>query len=94
MTTPLPRRRRVELLVGPALVLIARLPRLVPFVAVLGLLVGGLLLTGPLGAALLAVLALLLGTLLYLTWPALPPQPRALRLGVLLLVVVAAASRF
>jgi hypothetical protein len=90
VTSPTPFRRRVELTAGPMLVMLARLPRVVPFLVVLGLLVGGLLLSGPVGAALLALLALLLGLLLFLAWPALPQQARLVRLAVVLLVLFSA----
>lgn len=93
MASPVTLRRRVELSAGPVIVLLARLPRVVPFLLVLGLLVGGLLAPGILGVALLVVLALLLAALLYLAWPALAPQPRLLRLAVVLLVLVAAVRR-
>jgi hypothetical protein len=88
MSTPF--RRRVELQAGPVLVLFSRLPKIVPFAVVLGLLITGLLVGGSVGALLLGVLALLLATLLYLAWPALLPQARYLRLAVVLAVTVRA----
>ncbi len=88
MTTP---RRRLEVQLGPVIVLFARLPRFVPFLVVLGLLLGGLLVQGIVGALLLLVLAALLGLLLFLGWPALQPQARVLRLGVVVVLVVRAA---
>ena len=51
MSTPF--RRRVELQAGPLVVLMAKLPRVVPFLVVLGLLVAGLLIGGGTGAILL-----------------------------------------
>jgi hypothetical protein len=72
-------RRRVELQAGPLVILLARLPRAVPFLVVAGLLLGGLIAGGAVGGVLLLVLAALLGTLLFLSWPALPPAPRAIR---------------
>jgi hypothetical protein len=86
-------RRKVELRSGPVLVLLARLPRVVPFLLVFGLLVGGLLLDNATGGVLLLVLAALLGWLLLLAWPALPTQHRVVRLLVLLLVVASAVGR-
>jgi hypothetical protein len=85
-------RRRVELRAGPLVVLLARLPRAVPFVVVAALLVGGLLAQGVVGAVLLLVLALLLGTLLLLSWPALQTPPRLLRSVVVAALVVRAAT--
>lgn len=71
-------------------VLMARLPRFVPFLLVAVLLVAGLLLKGVVGGLLLLVLAALLGVLLALSWPALQPGPRALRVFVVALVVLRA----
>ena len=83
-------RRRVELQAGPLVILLSRLPRAVPFLVVAGLLVGGLLAGGAVGAALLLILAALLGTLLFLSWPALQPAARVLRSAVVALIVVRA----
>ena len=89
MTTP---RRQLEVKLGPVIVLLARLPRIVPFLVVLGLLLGGLLLQGIAGAVLLMLLAGLLGLLVYLAWPALPAQSRVIRLIVVLVFVGKAIS--
>jgi hypothetical protein len=83
-------RRRVEQQAGPLVILLARLPRVVPFLLVAGLLVLGLLAGGTIGGALLLVLAGLLGLLLMLSWPALNAQARGLRLVVVALVVIRA----
>jgi hypothetical protein len=85
-------RRSFERRVGPCLALAARLPRAVPFLVVAGLLLLGLLLQGVVGAALLLVLSVLLGSLLLLSWPALEPGARAIRSAVVLIVVVRALS--
>jgi len=85
-------RRRVELRGGPLLVLLARLPRIVPFLLVFALLVAGLLIRGAVGAAMVGGVALLLGLLLYLGWPALTAQARIIRALVLLLVIVRAVT--
>ena len=85
-------RRDFERRVGPVLVLLARLPKAVPFLVVAVLLVGGLLAQGIAGAVMLLVLCALLGSLLLLSWPALQPGPRALRTGVLVLLAVRAAT--
>ena len=77
---------------GPAVVLVSRLPRVVPFLLVAVLLVAGLLLQGLLGAVLLLLLAALLSVLLALSWPALLPAARLLRLAVVALVVVRAVA--
>lgn len=88
----LPWRRRVELTAGPLVVLMARLPRVVPFLLVLALVIGGLLTQGVVGAVLLGVLALLLAVLLLLAWPRLDPAARLLRVAVIALLVVRAVS--
>ncbi len=85
MSTPF--RRRVELRAGPAVVLLGRLPKVVPFLVVLVLLVAGLLVKGPVGALLLGVLVLLLSLITFLAWPALQPQGRVIRVVVLALVI-------
>lgn len=85
-----PFRRRVELQAGPLVVLMAKLPRVVPFLVVLGLLVAGLLIQGLVGALLLGLLTLLMGLLLFLAWPALPQQGRLIR-GLVVAVVAARA---
>lgn len=85
-------RRDFERRVGPLVVLVARLPKWVPFLVVGVLLVGGLLTQGVLGAVLLLVLAALLTALLVLSWPALQPAPRTLRTLVLALLLVRAVS--
>ncbi|HUR50514.1 MAG TPA: DUF6703 family protein [Mycobacteriales bacterium] len=89
MTSP---RRSFEQRVGPLVVLLARMPKAVPFLLVAGLLVVGLLVQGVLGGVLLLVLALLLGSLLALSWPALHPQPRAIRTAVVALVAARAVT--
>jgi hypothetical protein len=82
----------VEKRVGPLLVLVGRMPRAVPFVVVIALLLAGLALGGAAGALLLLLLAGGLGVLLLLSWPALLPGPRALRVAVLALLVARAAT--
>ena len=77
---------------GPLVVLLSGLPRAVPFLVVAVLLVSGLLVQGGVGGLLLALLALLLGTLLALSWPVLHPGPRVLRLSVVVLVAVRALT--
>ena len=85
-------RRSFEQRMGPLVVLLSGLPRAVPFLVVAALLVSGLLVQGAVGGVLLLVLALLLTTLLALSWPALHPGPRVLRVGVVGLVAVRAVT--
>jgi len=86
-------RRSVELKAGPALVLLARAPRWAPFAVVLGCVVGGLLLHGPVAAALLGLVLLLLALQLFFAWPVLPPPQRVLRVLVLGLITAAVVTR-
>ncbi len=85
-------RRRIELQAGPLLVLLARLPKVVPFLLVLALLLSGLLLGGLVGGVLLLLLSALLALLVVVAWPALPPQGRVVRVAVTALVAVRAVS--
>ena len=85
-------RRGFERRIGPFVALAAQLPRWVPFLVVAVLLVGGLLVQGVAGAVMLLVLLVLLGGLLALSWPALQPPARMIRLAVLALIFVRAGS--
>jgi hypothetical protein len=85
-------RRRFEQRVGPFVALTGQLPRWVPFLVVAVLLVVGLLAQGVVGAVLLLLLAVLLGSLLVLSWPALQPPARLLRLAVVTLIAVRAVG--
>jgi hypothetical protein len=72
------------------------LPRwLVPIVLAI-LLVAGLVISGPVGAALLVVLGVFLAWLVFLSWPALPATTRIIRLVIvagILAVAVFQATR-
>lgn len=85
-------RRDLERRSGPALVILGRLPRALPFLVVLALLLGGLAVKGVVGAVLLLVLLVILSWITFLAWPALRPPARALRVGVLVLVAGAAVA--
>jgi len=87
-------RRSLEQKAGPVLVLVAQAPRWVPFLVVLGCVVGGLIAHGALSAVLLSVVLVLLGLQLYFAWPVLQPQQRLLRVAVLGLITAAVVSRF
>lgn len=69
---------------------LSSLPRLVPFLMMLVLLVGGVLVGGRLGFVLMGVAALFVGWVLYLSWPHLTRSERIMRLAVLLLAIVMA----
>lgn len=81
-------RRQLELRAGPLIILLAKLPRFVPFLLVMALLLAGLFFQGLLGGVLLLVLAALLGVLLLFGWPALDGQSRVIRLVVVAVVAI------
>lgn len=85
-----PTRRTLEQRLGPLVVLLAGMPRAVPFLVVAALLIAGLVVQGAVGGVLLLVLAAFLALLLALAWPVLQPRPRVLRLAVVGIVVVRA----
>jgi len=63
------------------------LPRLVPFLLLMTLLVAGVVISGPVGFALMGLGAAFVGWVLYLSWPRLTGSERIMRLAVLLLAV-------
>ncbi len=69
------------------------LPGWVPLLAVLALVLAGLYTPAAVGAALLVLVALVVGWLSYLAWPALPPAGRLVRLAAPVLLLVAAVVR-
>jgi len=91
VSTPL--RRTIERRSAPILLALRRLPRWAPFLLVLALVLGGMFAPPPVGATLLAAVALLVGWLSYLAWPVLPPAERIIRVAVPVLVLVAAVGR-
>ena len=86
-------RPQVERRSAPVLVWLSARPRWLLPVLAAALLIGGLSVPGPAALPLLALLALLLGWLSYLSWPALDPRSRVLRAAVLVLVAVALLQR-
>ena len=90
-TTPL--RRTIERRSAPLLLTLRGLPKWALFLAVLAAALGGLFAPAPVGAALLALVALVIGWLSYLAWPVLAPPERAVRAAVPLIVLVAAVGR-
>ncbi len=81
-----PIRESIERASLPALTWLSGLPRAVPFLIVLGLALGGILLPAP-GWLLIAVVALLLLWILYLAWPRLTLSERLLRIAVVAVIV-------
>ncbi len=86
-------RRAVERGSAPVLLTLRGLPGFAPFLVLLALVLGGLFAPPAVGAALLALVALLVGWLTYLAWPVLSPGGRVGRLGTLALVVAAVILR-
>ncbi|NHA68421.1 hypothetical protein EPD83_010205 [Phycicoccus sp. CMS6Z-2] len=76
----------------PAMTWLSGLPRLVPFLVVLALVVGGVLLPPP-GWLLLVVVVLLLGWILALAWPRLGAVERLMRGAVIALVAAVTVTR-
>ena len=72
-------RDRLERRSVPLLLALRRVPPWAMFLVVLGCVVGGLLLTGPLAAALLGVVSIFLAWLLVLAWPRLTDGQRLMR---------------
>ena len=90
---PGPLRTAIERVSAPTLIKLSRLPRMVPFVIMLALIVAGLLIHGPLGFALIMLGVLFLVWLLYLGWPALAPVERLMRLAVVVLGTALAVTQ-
>ena len=83
-------RASVERASLPLITRLSQLPRAVPFLLMLGLLVAGVVIAGPVGFVLMAVAATFVGWILYLSWPRLSGTERIMRLAVLLLAVALA----
>jgi len=69
---------------------LSSLPRAVPFLLLLALLVGGFLIKGPVGFVLMGLGAAFVGWILYLSWPRLSGTERMMRFAVFLLAVALA----
>jgi len=69
---------------------LSQLPRLVPFLLLMTLLIAGVVISGPVGFALMSLAAAFVGWVLYLSWPRLNGTERIMRLAVLLLAVALA----
>lgn len=86
-------RATVEKRSAPLLVLLTQQHKaVVPLTSVL-LLIGGLALHNGAGVACLLTLAVFVGWLTYLSWPAIVGPARAVRVATLVLIVIAAVAR-
>jgi hypothetical protein len=83
-------RRRIDHASLPLMTRLSSLPPFAPFLVLLALLVGGVLIGGPLGFVLMGVAAVFVGWVLYLSWPRLSSSERIMRSAVLLLAVAMA----
>jgi len=83
-------RSRIDRASLPLITKLSQMPRLVPFLLLLTLLIGGFLISGTLGFILMALAAAFVGWVLYLSWPRLSGSERIMRLSVLLLAVAMA----
>ena len=70
------------------------LPKLLPFAILLTLLVGGVLIGGPLGLVLMSLAVIFVAWVLYLSWPVLSTSERTMRSAVLLLAVAMTIVRY
>ena len=69
------------------------LPRVVPFLLLLALLVAGAVIVGPVGFVLMGLAAVFVAWILYLSWPRLTGSERIMRSAVLLLAAAMAITR-
>jgi hypothetical protein len=83
-------RHRIDHASLPLMTKLSRLPRLVPFLILLVLLVAGVLISGQVGFVLMGLAAIFVAWVLYLSWPRLSGSERIMRLAVLLLAVAMA----
>jgi len=77
----------------PLMTRLSSLPRLVPFLILLVLLVAGVVVSGPVGFFLMGLAAVFVGWILYLSWPRLTSSERVMRSAVLLLAVAMAVTQ-
>jgi hypothetical protein len=87
---PNPLRRSVERASLPLITRLSHLPKAVPFLILLALLVAGVFISGPVGFVLMMLGAAFVGWVLYLSWPGLSQSERIMRFAVLLLAFVLA----
>jgi hypothetical protein len=74
----------------PMITRISSLPKAVPFLIMLALLVAGVLIGGPVGFVLMGLAASFVAWILFLSWPRLTSSERIMRFAVLLLAIAMA----
>ena len=72
---------------------LSSLPKAVPFLVLTAVLVAGVIVHGPVGFVLMALAAVFVGWILYLSWPRLTSSERIMRSAVLLLAAAMAVTR-
>jgi len=87
-------RKRIEVLSAPSLIRLHSLPRAVVPVVIILLMFIGLVKDSALGGIALLLVSAFVGWLLYLSWPLLEGRARILRALTVLLVLMAALSKF
>ena len=87
-----PLRESLESASAPVLRTIASLPRAVPFLIVLALMVAGALIPGW-GWVLIALVVVLLTWILLLAWPRLTPSERLMRTAVVAIILAVAVTQ-
>lgn len=85
-------RESIEQASLPAVKAMSQWPKWLPFLLILGLMVAGVLIP-TYGWILIALVAVFLTWLLYLSWPRLTAAERLMRFAVIAVVVVAAITR-
>jgi hypothetical protein len=83
-------RSRIDHASLPLMTKLSRLPKAVPFLILLALLVAGVFIAGPVGFVLMSLAALFVAWVLYLAWPRLNGPERIGRIAVLMLAVAMA----
>jgi hypothetical protein len=81
-------RQAVERFSARPLVFLAQLPRWVPMLVALGLLITGFIVPGLIGAAALLLVAIFLGWLGYMSWPRINASGRVLRVVAMACMVI------
>ena len=76
----------------PLVTKLTGLPRAVPFLLLLALLVAGVMIAGPAGFILMSLGTVFVAWILYLSWPRLTSSERIMRSAVLLLATVMAIT--
>jgi hypothetical protein len=89
---PSPLRESVERATLPVVVALNRLPRLVPFVLVLVVMVAGIFIPGW-GWVLLALLTVFLCWMLFISWPRLLGPERLMRVAVVAMAVAMTVTK-